>query len=833
MAKVEKLMAKETDGALLGVIFLEGGVLFPNQTLPIPSMEGIRIEDVQSSEPGKFRVGVLARGTGPLFPGPNPFEPEAGIASIGTEATITGVTKLPNGQIGLVLKGRRRFKVLSIDFEGPRPMASIEWLPILEIKMQPETRASIRLIRTLVFDLIKSSPLASQESLTLVQSTDDPLVLANLLIPYLTLTMDERQELLEIVDPADLITRVTTLLIKEKELLDLSLSIHERVRGDMNDHMRRSFLKEQMHAIKRELGDLEGDRGEIGNLRQRSELGNFPAETFEAMQKELHRMEMMPPGSPEYMVSYNYVSWLLDIPWESKKDDREIDLIEAKKIMDKGHYGLFDVKERLLEYLAVKKHQAKESGQILLFVGPPGVGKTSLVKTLSEAMSRPFTRISLGGVHDEAEIRGHRRTYIGAMPGRIIQALKKVKQANAILLLDEIDKVGTSHRGDLSSALLEVLDPEQNRSFTDHYLGVPYDLSKVTFIATANSLESLSAPLLDRMEIINLSGYSEEEKLSIAKTHLIPSIREDFGLKTSQLRISLPILKLIIRYYTREAGVRFLKQVISSIARKQVRHLLDNKGEVRELTSENLSEWLGKPLVMADAPVQKLVPGVSIGLAYTPFGGDILYVETIRHPFKGGGLKLTGRLGDVMKESASAVLTWLGAHSDELGINLSEIEESKFHIHFPEGGIPKDGPSAGVALLCALTSLLLNKSMPTGLAMTGEITLRGDVLPVGGIKEKVLGAHRAGVYRIMLPAANWFDLDGLPESVLEKMSFVPLVRMSDALAVAGLTGGMKIGHLPVFRKYIKTSQKVRIPLKDWHPERISEWTQQPGKSKDT
>ena len=832
MANLDVPHNSNADSSVLGVIFLEGGVLFPFQVLPIPTMEGIRIEDVQNSEPGKFRVGVLAKGRGPLFSELNPFDPETGFAKIGTEAIITGITKLPNGQLGMVLKGRRRFSVDSIDYEGVSPQAKVTWLPHLDMALLSEARASIRLIRSLVFELLKNSPHATQESLTLVQSSDDPLVLANLLIPFLTLMTDERQELLEVTDPSELIARVTTLLVKEKELLDMSVSIHDRVRGEMNDHMRRAFLKEQIQVIKRDLGEIDGERGEIGGLRSRAESGNFPAETFEAMQKELQRMEMMPPGSPEYMVSYNYVSWLLDVPWEVKKDETVIDLLDARRIMDQGHFGLTEVKERLLEYLAVKKHLKRESGQILLFVGPPGVGKTSLVKTLSEAMNRPFTRISLGGVHDEAEIRGHRRTYIGAMPGRIIQALKKVKQANSILLLDEIDKVGTSHRGDLSAALLEVLDPEQNRGFTDHYLAVPYDLSKVTFIATANSLENLSAPLLDRMEVIYLSGYSEEEKLSIAKSHLLPLVRKEFGLKASQFKLSSAILKLVIRYYTREAGVRILKQVMSTIARKQVRHLLENENISRELTVDNLSEWLGKPLVMADAAVQKLVPGVAIGLAYTPLGGDILYVETLRHPFKGGGLKLTGRLGEVMKESASAVLTWLGAHSLELGIDISEIDESKFHIHFPEGAIPKDGPSAGVALLCALTSLLLNKSVPSLLAMTGEITLRGDVLPVGGIKEKVLGAHRAGVTKVLLPAANWFDLDSLPENVLEKMSFAPLVRMNDALAVTGLAGNMKLLNVPIFRKYVKTSEKVRIPLKDWHPERISEWTQLPGSIED-
>jgi len=815
----------EVEIAELPLIFLEGGVLFPHQTIPVPSMEGIRIEDVQSAEPGNFRVGVVAKAAGSEFSNFGPIQGETGYASVGIEAVVSGVAKLPGGQFGLILKGRRRFSIEAINWDGSQPVARVKWKNLLKMTLMPETRASVKLIRTLVFDLLRHSTMAGQESLNLVQSTDDPLVLAYLLIPYLTLTMDERQQLLAVDDPTELISQVTTLLIKEKELLELSNSIQDKVRGDVSDQMKRSFLREQLQVIKKELGDLEGDRGEIGNLKQKAEMGNFPFETFEAIQKELHRMEMMPPGSPEYMVSYNYVSWILDVRWEAKKDSIEIDLAKARKIMDVGHYGLNDIKERLLEYLAVKKHRAQEAGQILLFVGPPGVGKTSLVKTLSEAMGRPFVRISLGGVHDEAEIRGHRRTYIGAMPGRIIQALKKAKQSNPILLLDEIDKVGTSHRGDLSAALLEVLDPEQNRSFVDHYLGVPYDLSKVTFIATANSLDTLSMPLIDRMEIVRLSGYSEEEKLSIAKAHLLPIVRKEFGLSAVQLKVSASVLKLLIRHYTREAGVRILKQVLSSLARKQVKHLLENNHNLKQLDTENLSEWLGKPIVMADAPVKKLVPGVSIGLAYTPFGGDILYVESLRHPFKGGGLKLTGRLGEVMKESASAVLTWLGAYSQELGINLADIEDSKFHIHFPEGAIPKDGPSAGVALLCALASLLLNKSMPTGIAMTGEITLRGDVLPVGGIKEKVLAAHRAGITKVMIPAANWFDLDDLPESVLEKLSILPLVRMGDALAACGLVGAMKIDRIPSFRKYVKTSEKVRIPLKDWQPERISEWIQ--------
>ena len=586
------------------------------------------------------------------------------------------------------------------------------------------------------------------------------------------------------------------------------------MQGDLQENIRRNFLYEQIAAIKKELGDPEDEADEIEELHKAIEKLELPDATRKVVDKEIDRLELMTPNAPEYLVSWTYINWIKDLPWSAATEEEKLslaDLSQAKKVINSSHYGLDKVKERILEYLAVVKHKGNISGQILLLSGPPGVGKTSLARAIAESLGRPFAKIALGGVKDEAEIRGHRKTYIGAMPGKIIQAIKEAGSNQAVILLDEIDKVGsqTPGLGDLSSALLEVLDPEQNKVFTDHYLAVPFDLSKVIFICTANTTYHIPEPLLDRMDTLNIPGYTPQEKMMIAKEHIIPDLRKELKLSTRQLNLSDSIIKLVINHYTREAGVRQLKREFETLGRKVVSSIVHKKSVANSLkiTRNNLMDQLGPPKFLDEPKDKALMPGVSIGLAYTSVGGDILYIESrkVTSSSGKGRLLLTGSLGKVMQESAQTCLSFILAHAEELGLKQKEIEESDIHLHFPDGATPKDGPSAGNAILSALVSLLKDKPIESTFAMTGEITLRGQVLPVGGIKEKLLAAHRYGKRKIIIPWSNWLDLDDLPKEVTKDLSIYPVKNMMDVLSITKLVKGKAIKP----SRYVKNSKQTK------------------------
>lgn len=821
MSSILENISAGSDRIKSPAIFLEGGILFPQNVIILPGLAGFRLEDVGSQNVEGLSLCVIPKGVEGEFDNELLENGEKySYPNVGTIASVSGVTKLNSGQYGLIIKGSHAVNLSDLEDENGRYFVNASKIPHVKCDNSVESKAAIKMLKTLALEFFKNSPSGSQESFTLINSTEDPLILSNLVASHLTLSLEEKVKLLSRSEISKIIKDTTTALIKEGELSVLLLQIQDKVKNEVNANMKKAFLREQLEAMKKELGELDGSKGELYDLQDRLDDSGIPPSAHKEITKEIGRMEMMPPGSPEYMVSFNYVSWVLDLPW--KRDAISPNTIdEAISILNNDHFGLVKVKERIIEYIASLMHVKTAKSQILLLVGPPGVGKTSLVKSVASALNRPYERISLGGVDDVSEIRGHRRTYIGAMPGRIIDALKKAKSPSPVILLDEIDKAGKSHRGDLGAALLEVLDPEQNKSFVDLYIATPFDLSDVVFIATANSLEGISKPLLDRMEVITLPGYDEEEKVSIAKKHIIPKLTREFDLRRSDLNLSLSVLKLIIRHYTRESGVRMLKQRLTKLARKAVCNIVENK-PTKKITTDNLSQLLGKPLVGAETSIGQLTPGVALGLAYTSYGGDVLHVESTSYPpsTKSGSMKLTGSLGDVMKESASVVMSFIMSKSEFIGLDREKIEKLNIHVHFPEGAVPKDGPSAGVALLNSIVSLLSGKKLSKNLAMTGEITLRGDILPVGGIREKIMGAHKAGVDKVIIPAANWYDLDDVPRNIISKMQIFPLTKMEDALAVAGLLPNKKEIE-PRF--YLKREEIVKIPLKKWRSKNIEEY----------
>jgi ATP-dependent Lon protease len=598
----------------------------------------------------------------------------------------------------------------------------------------------------------------------------------------LDLTLAEAQEILETLETQTVLERLTVYLNKTLETLELSQEIQKKIKDGMDKTQRDYMLREQLKAIQKELGEGDERTIEIDELKKKLEETPMPDEVRDVAGKELDRLSRMPPAAAEYTVSRTYLDWLLELPWEFSTEDN-LDIAAAQETLDADHYDLEKVKKRVIEYLAVRKLKQDMKGPILCFVGPPGVGKTSLGQSIARTLGREFIRISLGGVRDEAEIRGHRRTYVGALPGRIVQGLRKAGANNPVFMLDEIDKVGTDFRGDPSSALLEVLDPEQNHTFSDHYLEVPIDLSQVMFITTANILDTIPPALRDRMEVIELPGYIEEDKLMIAKRYLLPEQREAHGLKADLIELEDEAIRSIIRSYTREAGVRNLERQIAAVCRGVAKEVAAGREQVTRIGPDNLEEFLGPVLFIPELAARAWGPGLATGLAWTPTGGDIIFIEAARMPGK-GGLTLTGQLGDVMKESATAALTYVRAHASQLNIDANFLDGSDIHIHVPAGAIPKDGPSAGIAMLVTLASLISGKQVRRDVAMTGEITLRGDVLPVGGIKEKVLAAHRAGIREVILPHVNEKDLPDVPEQVRGAMQFHLVRAMPDALEAA-------------------------------------------------
>lgn len=773
----------------LPLLILPKIVLFPGQSLPISSLEGFKGVDLQLAQKGLLRVAVLSQieeGKG--------LKSEMQLSAFGTEAIITGIIKLNDGGYGAVLKGVRRLLVNSITKKKHGYTGNVVILGDKTFRKTVQFHARVKVLKNLITKVIKLNTALGQETIALLYTTEDPVLMCDLITPHLSIAAKEKLAILSSHDLHLRMKHVIKHLSREVELLQLSTRIQDDVRNDMQENIKRSFLREQMNAIKRELGELDGDVEELEELQTKFETLDLSKEARSLVNKEIERLAVMHPGSPEYMVSWNYLNWVKELPWPKTDGKQELEhpmpeLATASRILNKNHNGLRKIKERILEYIAVLKHKGNLNGQILLLVGPPGVGKTSLVRSIAESLKRPFSQISLGGVKDEAEVRGHRRTYIGAMPGKLIQAVKTAGRTDAVILLDEIDKIGLSNMGqsDLSSALLEILDPEQNKQFTDHYLGFPFDLSKVFFITTANSTDGISHPLLDRMEVIELSGYTENEKLNIANTHIIPALQKELRLLPSQLSVGDEVTRRIIRSYTKEAGVRQLKREISTIGRKVVKQIIAKKAR-RLLTVDNLSEYLGQPRFIDEPNTAVLPHGVAIGLAYTAFGGDILYIESRKSiTTEGkGALTLTGSLGKVMQESAQTAYFFILSQAGLLNLKQELVEKAHIHIHLPDGATPKDGPSAGVAILCTLVSLFSERSIPANFAMTGEITLRGRVLPVGGIKEKLIAAHRYNKKNIILPKENWLDLEEIPSEILRDLKLYPIEHMFEALLITGL-----------------------------------------------
>ncbi|MGG3798308.1 endopeptidase La [Metabacillus fastidiosus] len=700
------------------------------------------------------------------------------IYSIGTLTKIKQMLKLPNGTIRVLVEGLERAEIQS--FVEKEDYYAVEITTFKEpLEKTAEEEALMRTMLDYFEQYIKLSKKISGETYATVSDITEPGRMADIIASHLPLKLPEKQGILETVDVKERINRILSIIHNEKEVLQLEKKISQNVKRSMERTQKEYYLREQMKAIQKELGDKEGKTGEVSALTEKVEKAGMPEHVKTTVLKELDRYEKIPSSSAESGVIRNYIEWLLSLPWSNATEDR-LDVNIAEKVLDEEHYGLEKVKERVLEYLAVQQLTNSLKGPILCLAGPPGVGKTSLARSIAKSLNRNFVRVSLGGVRDESEIRGHRRTYIGAMPGRIIQGMKKAGTINPVFLLDEIDKMSSDFRGDPSSAMLEVLDPEQNHNFSDHYIEETYDLSKVMFIATANNLASIPGPLRDRMEIITISGYTELEKIHIAKDHLLPKQMNDHGLKKSQLLVKEDAIQSLIRYYTREAGVRSLERQLATLCRKAAKLIVKQERKKVTITNKNIVDFLGKhQFRYGEAELEDQV-GVATGLAYTTVGGDTLSIEVSVTPGK-GKLILTGKLGDVMKESAQAAFSYIRSRADQLQIDPDFYEKNDIHIHVPEGAVPKDGPSAGITMATALISALTGRAVRKEVGMTGEITLRGRVLPIGGLKEKSLSAHRAGLKKVLVPIENEKDLDDIPESVRNELTFVLVSHLDEVL----------------------------------------------------
>jgi ATP-dependent Lon protease len=712
------------------------------------------------------------------------------VYDMGTVALIMRMLKLPDGRIRILAQGLNRAKIETFEEENGYLTATVS--VVYEPETTEKTLESEALVRNVRTGLEKATSLGKNippEVLIIATNVEEPGRLADLTAANLELKVSEAQAILEISDSTQRLKKVYELLAKELEILDVQSRISTEAKGEMDKLQRQYFLRQQMKAIQKELGEGNELQEEIKGYQDKLKKLKVAAEVREELEKQISRLAQMHPESAETTVVRNYLDWMLTLPWNKSTVDNR-NLKKAKKILDEDHYGLDKVKERILEYLAVRTLSKKIKGPILCFVGPPGVGKTSLGKSIARSLGREFLRISLGGVRDEAEIRGHRRTYVGALPGRIIQGLRRAGSNNPVFMMDEVDKIGADFRGDPSSALLEVLDPEQNYSFRDHYLGVAFDLSKVMFITTANLLDPIQPAFRDRMEIIQLPGYTEEEKLEIALQHLVPKQVKENALTPKLIQFTSGAIKKIISVFTREAGVRNLERELASVCRKVARRVAEGKRRLNKITSQNIESYLGPPKIFKDQVQKKDQIGVATGVAWTETGGEVLFVEATKMKGK-GGLFLTGSLGDIMKESAHAALSYSRAHFKELGIDNKIFSQNDFHIHIPEGAIPKDGPSAGITMATALISVCTNKKIRWDVAMTGEITLRGNVLPIGGVKEKVLAAQRAGVKKMILPAANKKDLIDIPKVVKKEMEFIFVEVINEVFAFALKKSGGK------------------------------------------
>jgi ATP-dependent Lon protease len=765
---------------VLPILPVRDTVLFPGAVLPLTVGRDSSLALVNALEGDEKYLGVVAQ-LDPRIEDPA----AADLHKVGTLAKVHKTVKMPNGNVVIFLEGMYRIRVLELIGLKPYLRARVEKEVEFVGEMDAELQALLRNAQDLFRDVVSHSPQLSDDLQSVAMNIDDPGRLADFIagtLPSLSTLL--RQELIETSNVRKRLEALIRELSKELEVLELRSKIHEQVQEQVSQNQREYLLREQMKAIQKELGESDDSTQEIDELRKKVEEAGMPAEAKKECERELKRLAKMTPASAEYMVSRTYLEWMTSLPWSKSSGVSEIDIAKGRQILDEDHYDLQKVKERILDYLAVKKLQPGMKGPILCFVGPPGVGKTSLGKSIARALDRKFVRLALGGMHDEAEIRGHRRTYIGALPGQIIQGLKRAETNDPVCMLDEVDKLGRDFRGDPSSALMEVLDPEQNVAFRDHYLDVPFDLSKVLFIATANWMDPIPEPLRDRMEIIELPGYTGEEKLHIAHKYLIPKQAAEHGLRVGeQLEFTDEALGEIIHSYTREAGVRNLEREIATLTRKQARRIAEGKTEKMVVTPEIVREFLGVPKFRTEKEVEERVkkPGVAIGLVWTPVGGDIVFIEASR--MRGGKqFTMTGHLGEVMQESMTAALTWVRANGERYGIDPDFFRKADIHIHVPSGAVPKDGPSAGAAMVTALVSLLSGRPVRDRLAMTGEMTLSGIVLPIGGVKEKVLGAKRAGIREVLLPADNEPNaVADLPPDILGDMKITYVRTLDEVL----------------------------------------------------
>jgi ATP-dependent Lon protease len=743
---------KFTMPEVLSVLPVRDTVLFPGAVLPLTVGRESSLALVNSLEGEEKLLGVVAQ-LDPRIEDPS----AADLHKVGTLAKVHKTVKMPNGNVVIFLEGLQRVLITELITLRPYLRAHVQAQPDITGPVDAELEALQRNAQDLFRDVVSHSPQLSDDLQSVAMNIDDPGRLADFIAGTLpSLSTLVRQELIETPSVRKRLEALIRELSKELEVLELRSKIHEQVQEQVSQNQREYLLREQMKAIQKELGESDDSMQEIDELRKKVEEAGMTAEAKKESERELKRLAKMTPASAEYMVSRTYLEWMTSLPWSKSSGSEEIDIAKARTILDEDHYDLEKVKERILDYLAVKKLQPGMKGPILCFVGPPGVGKTSLGKSIARALGRKFVRIALGGMHDEAEIRGHRRTYIGALPGQIIQGLKRAEINDPVCMLDEVDKLGRDFRGDPTSALMEVLDPEQNNAFRDHYLDVQFDLSKVLFIATANWMDPIPEPLRDRMEVIELPGYTGEEKLHIAHKYLIPKQAAEHGLKVGEhIEFTDPGLQEIIHSFTREAGVRNLEREIATITRKQARRMAEGKADKMIVTPDVVREFLGVPKFRTEKEVEERVkrPGVAVGLVWTPVGGDIIFIEATR--MRGGKqFTMTGHLGEVMQESMTAALTWTRANGERYGIDPDFFRKQDIHIHVPSGAVPKDGPSAGAAMVTALVSLLSGRPVRDRLAMTGEMTLSGVILPIGGVKEKVLGAKRAGIKEVLLPADN-------------------------------------------------------------------------------
>ncbi|MBI3014519.1 MAG: endopeptidase La [Candidatus Tectomicrobia bacterium] len=761
---------------------LPGGdaVLFPSMVLPFELQGEKWIKLVDEALVGSKIVGLFA-----LKHPPEPIARE-NLAVVGTAAVVARFLRMPDGKVHVLLQGIERVRITEFTLEEPYWKARVEVVPD-QLEQTPEFEALARNVRSQFQKLVSESPNLPPELAVAALNIPDPAQLSYLVAIHLGLSLEERQQFLEETSVSARLRKITAYLQREMEMMELGKRIQNEIMEKRDKSQREYYLREQLRAIQKELGELDEKEGELTKLRERIESTGLTPEARKAVDEEMEHLARINPASAEYAVSRNYLDWLLGLPWQKSTSD-SLDVALASQVLNEDHYDLEKPKERILEYLAVRKLRADAKGPILCFVGPPGVGKTSLGQSIARAMGRRFVRLSLGGVRDEAEIRGHRRTYVGALPGRIIRELRRAESNNPVFMLDEVDKIGADFRGDPASALLEVLDPAQNNTFVDHYLDVSFDLSRVMFITTANILDTIPPPLRDRMEILELPGYTESEKLGIARRYLLPRQHQENGLTAEDVSLGDEAILDIIRHYTREAGVRNLEREIANICRKVARKKAEGLVDRVEVSPADLKEYLGPARFRYEMAGEEDEIGVATGLAWTPTGGEVLFVEASLVPGH-GELTLTGKLGDVMQESARAALTYTRSRAERLGIDPAFHEKTALHIHVPAGAIPKDGPSAGITIATAVVSALCRRPVRKQLAMTGEITLRGKVLPIGGVKEKILAAHRAGIKTVLLPQDNEKDLQEIPPQVREELRILFVKHMDEVLDHALISDG--------------------------------------------